>query len=168
MHLAEGDNKVIISRNQRTIMQCELCDKKATHKAVIEGTIVQSCAACVKYGQDITTPSRPALAKTEALRRGSKQPTLTVLEEGYGNLIKRERERKKLTHEQLATMLKERTSYVRAVEAERQQPNDITIKKIEKALNISLQRRDEQVTDRKNNADYTTTIGDVAVIKRKK
>ena len=161
-------------------MQCELCDKNATGKALIEGTELQVCAGCLKYGKALTplpTYSTSAnKAQTGIQARKPKSEDVSGLEQGYGAIIRKAREKRGLTQEQLANILKERSSYLQSIETERHQPNTILLKKIQSFLQISLEeQKEQQEHDKHMNTDalksrgnQESVLGDVAIIRKRR
>ena len=144
-------------------MQCELCGKKGEVRARVEGSIIQVCPACAKYGEVIhqptTTPNKHLLKKREEV------PTLN---EKYNELIKQGRERKNWTQEQLAYNVKERVAYLQSIEQGKREPPMELIQKLQNTLNIDLLNNESEEFTTTKTSTSVTTLGDMAVIKRRK
>lgn len=135
---------------------CEMCGKEfpSLRRATIEGTTMSVCGGCVKFGveqagarTEVTNRSQT----TQALeRRATRAKTRDIydsmqeeLVEDYGELIRRGRERKGMTIEQLGERLKERASNLANAEKGQYHPPDGLIKKLERELGIKLTEKPE-------------------------
>ena len=152
----------------------------------IEGTILEVCPSCAKFGTPIktqpklvestiqktkkkTTQRVTSHSKTIPKRKSSLRPE-KVLVEGYGAIIREARQKKKMSHLELSRRIKEPVSLLQNIETEKIKPSDAVVEKLERELGVTLL---EEVTD----FDFSpeplatkkkTTLGDIIVIKDKK
>ncbi|WP_292466912.1 multiprotein bridging factor aMBF1 [Methanolobus sp.] len=163
-------------------MQCEICGSEIrgdSFKVSIDGSELTVCGRCSQYGN--ATGKRSPVSKKVApvsrgpvLNTGQRRPprkTTGMIEDElvdeYGQAIKEARERKKWTHDQLASKIKEKAALIKKIEREEIVPEDDVRQKIEKTLDIKL-------TERSGDSDWSgerlnrgTTLGDIVTIKRK-
>ncbi len=122
-------------------MLCEICgQKQADVRALVEGTMLSLCSSCSSFGSSHSKMSQKPLVA--AFRVAAQKPSILLPEEvivdGFGNLIKSAREKKKLSQEQLAIAVSVKVSLLHKFETEHAEPAIDTAKKIEKYLGISL------------------------------
>jgi putative transcription factor len=141
-----------------TISECELCGSKATRKAKVEGTVLAVCDDCVRFGEEV---------KEVEYRKAVKIPQMegldTVLVKDFHKTIRRARENKKLTQEELAKKLSEKVSVIKRME-EGWQPSDKLIDKVERFFNIKLREETTELTLKKKTRSQRMTIGDVVEV----
>ncbi len=144
-------------------MECVLCGKEVekSNKVLVEGSIVDVCERCVKFGKKISEPIayRPITRKIEF-----KEPE-TELVSDYGKMIAKIRESKGLTRDEFAKRLSEKESVIRRIEEERMTPDEELAKKIEGFLGIKLtQEYGEMKRYREEKKKAKLTVGDVVEI----
>ncbi len=144
-------------------IECLICGKEAEklNKTFVEGSIVDVCDRCVKFGKKISEPVvyRPITRKIEL------KESETELIPDYGKMIAKIRENKGLTREEFAKRLSERESIVRRLEEERMIPNEELVKKIENFLGVKLlQRYEEEKKHKGRKVKPELTVGDIAEI----
>ncbi|ADC70236.1 transcriptional regulator, XRE family [Methanocaldococcus sp. FS406-22] len=136
------------------MQMCELCGKLTDklYKVIIEGSEMNVCKECAKFGKSPKTYSR--LGKKTIIGKGTittnkqvKKPvkrkrdifdTLPMLREDYGDVIREAREKRGLSIEELAKKLKMKASTLQKFERYELEPNEREIKILEKELKISL------------------------------
>jgi len=145
-------------------LQCEVCGREILRKpqrVIIEGAKMITCEDCAKLGSDYWLPEpteskrfqpKPKERKSP-LASTSKPAKSTVLEstdldlstmenieivDGFGQMIRRAREKLGLTIEDLAKKIGEKESVMRKVESEKIVPDIRLAAKIEHALKIKL------------------------------
>ena len=119
-------------------MECCICGKyiEIPKKIEIEGSIVDVCDNCMKYGKIVKV--------TEIVSKPKKnlktQPEIDEFQlvENYGMKIKVAREKLGLKRVDFAKRIAEKESVIKRVEEERMIPNEMLIRKIEKFLKIKL------------------------------
>ena len=142
-----------------TISECELCGAKASKKAKVEGTVLDVCENCVKYGKEVKEVEYKRPVKKILRLDGEDQ----VMVKDFHKLIRHSREKRKLTQEDLAKKLNEKLSLIKRVE-DGWHPSNKTIDKIEKFFNIKIREEAvELIHEQKQNAK-SLTIGDVIEI----
>ena len=144
-------------------MQCEICGSNIrgkAHRVILEGTELNVCDACAKYGHEVkqvpkataagtgrTPASKVSAGKVPAgitFRTGSRrrpdmfdQMTDELLSD-YGFAIRRAREARGMSQEELAREIREKSSLLKKIEREDLRPEDSVRKKLERVLGISL------------------------------
>ena len=147
-------------------MQCEICGSNIrgkAHRVILEGTELSVCDACAKYGHEVKQVPKataPGTGRTPAgkmgkvpvgrvpagitFRTGSRrrpdmfdQMTDELLSD-YGFAIRRAREARGMSQEELALAIKEKASLLKKLEREDLRPEDSVRKKLERVLGISL------------------------------
>ncbi|ACX73130.1 transcriptional regulator, XRE family [Methanocaldococcus vulcanius M7] len=161
------------------MQMCELCGKltEKLYKVVIEGSEMNVCKECAKFGKSPKTYSRLGKKPTPTSgRTTTKKPvrrkrdlfdSLPVLREDYGDLIREAREKMGLSIEELAKKLKMKSSTLQKFERYELEPNEKEIKILEKWLKISLTENvgeDDQFYS--GESDEGFTLGDFIKIKR--
>jgi len=85
----------------------------------------------------------------------------------YDSIIKEAREKKQLTHDELAHKIKEKSSLVKKLERGDIVPEEDVRKKLERELDIKLTERTSQDDWSGERLNKGTTLGDIVTIKRK-
>lgn len=147
------------------IVECIICGKtiEKVNKIEVEGSVVEVCDTCVKYGKLVE--ARPKIVKTKKI---TKQPLLegTFFVEDYGKKIRKARENLGLKIEEFAKKIAEKESVVRKIENQQMEPDEKLVDKIEKFLKIKIKEtpKERERIRRKRKKPKTLTIGDVARI----
>lgn len=156
---------------------CEMCGKElpSLRRATIEGTVMSVCGNCVKFGvehagaqTEVTGRSRV----TQSLeRRAARSRSRDVFDEmpeelveDYGQRVRRAREARGLTLEQLGEILKTRRDTLAKVEGGSYHPEEALIRKLEKELSIKLKEKPEApagVGGQMKQPDKALTLGDL-------
>lgn len=145
-------------------MECLICGKEAEklNKALVEGSIVDVCDRCVKFGTKIQEREiyyRPIKRKIEF-----KEPDTEIISH-YGKMISKTREDKGLTREEFARRINEKESVVKRIEEEAILPNGQLIKKIESFLGVKLlQMYKEEKKHKGKKVRPELTVGDIVEI----
>lgn len=139
-------------------MECELCGARATRKAKIEGAILNICDKCEKFGQPIS-PKKSIKTK---LIRLPEELELTVKVDFFSE-IKKAREKRNLSREELAKAISEKSSFVKRIEEGWEPPLDV-IRKLERFLNTDLIENIPYVKIKKKD-ETKLTVGDVVRVK---
>ena len=168
-------------------MRCEICGSQIRgkpRKAVIEGATLIVCEDCARHSSQVTplTMGRTKPLVSLPLPRERKpqprfKPVREAVEnytivEGFGGLIKRAREERGWTQEELASKVGEKASLIGKLETEKVYPSFEIARKIEHALGVKLITR---IPEAKPEAYLkvkpemeTPTLGDVAVFRDKR
>ncbi len=159
-------------------MECEICGteiKGNPIRVTVEGTILDVCGKCAHYGkpQDKWTPVSRKMAPTERVivSHRPKRDAFDKLEDeilpDYARVIRKARESQGLTIEELASKMMEKATLIRKIEREELVPEDTVRKKLETTLNIKLTERVSSQDQRGGGFIRGTTLGDVAIIRKK-
>jgi putative transcription factor len=154
-------------------MQCELCGNEcgeAGRKATIDNVEMLLCPSCMKHGKSIAqSPGAPTHIQQSLLRRQRRIRQKDVYEKmdkeiisNLGSVIQDARVKKGLTREQLGFSIGERTVTISKIENDELRPSDKIVKKLEKALDITLFEEVKKVSTPKNIASHGSglTLGD--------
>jgi putative transcription factor len=138
---------------------CEMCGKDTTllTPVRVEGSVLQLCADCAKFGQAVVRPAGPAAPlrdrdddypeprgavmlrprRTEERDVFSDMPDME-LSPDWSKRIRQQRERLGWTPEEFGKRLNEKKSLVLKVESGSFRPSDAILRKIERLLKIRL------------------------------
>jgi len=159
-------------------MQCEICGSDIKDKPVkitLEGATLNVCGKCSHYGQPSNIRS-PVSRKISPIAKvfSPRKPKRDVFDKlgdeinpDYAGIIKNARESQHLTIEQLASRIKEKVMLLRKIEREELVPEDNLRKKLESELNIKLTEKYASEDQRGSGFIRGTTLGDVAIIRKK-
>lgn len=121
--------------------ECTLCGKKADAltRIELEGSIVEVCDSCVKFGKVVEAKLYNPMAKK--IQFGELAENDVELAADYGTRVKAAREAKGLTHEEFARAINERESVIKRLEGQTIEPDEALVKKIERFLEIKLKEK---------------------------
>lgn len=145
------------------MVNCELCGNSGNLvKAIIEGSLLNVCENCAKFGKAIiikqaSLPSKPIKQKTTEI--------INIINPDYPKLIKESREKLGLKQEDLAKKIDEKLSVIHKLETGQLQPTILLAKKLEKTLNINLIEVYQETHEELNLKDKGLTIGDLIKLK---
>jgi|ETN01SMinimDraft_4_1059930.scaffolds.fasta_scaffold29351_2 putative transcription factor len=133
-------------------MECELCGKglENPRKVSVEGSILNVCENCVKYGTEVQF-SRPQPAASSGASQQSYSTGRKVkmpysqqigqefeLVEDYGKLIQQAWNKSGKKLDEFAADLNEKSSVISKLISGNMTPDNSLVKKLEKKLNITL------------------------------
>ncbi|MBU0461491.1 MAG: TIGR00270 family protein [Nanoarchaeota archaeon] len=153
-------------------MQCDLCGKdRQLLRAKIEGSILDVCPECTRFGEIIKTP-RPIFLqqnKKHSIRKAEPEK-IEIIIPNYYVLIKQARERKGLTQEEAAMKIAEKQSLYNSIEKGQIKPSLPLAKKLENFFGIKLtELYDDKMQAAIASAPIrkdTLTIGDIIRTKK--
>ncbi len=148
-----------------TIPECNLCGKNSNilNKVEIEGSVIEVCNACTKFGNKITI-NRVYRPVAKPIKFEIEKDDLEIIPE-FGKYIKLAREKKGLTIAEFANKINEKESVLKRIEASLMEPNEELLKKIEKFLNINLRTKYEEKLKRSvEKKEPNLTLGDIAKV----
>jgi len=166
-------------------MECEICGKPVPEnnplRAKIEGSVMVVCKECSKLG---TIQKAPAKQKYVKQNNKSKRPTTTrnrnrnysrndepseELIEDFSFEVRKAREAKDWSREELGKRINERVSVISRIETGKMTPDTKLTKKLEKALNIKLLEKVDNIDLNQfiSSSSGERTLGNVMKIKRK-
>jgi len=166
-------------------MECEICGKPVPEnnplRAKIEGSVMVVCKECSKLGTIQKAPAKPKYVKQN---NKSKRPTTTrnrnrnysrndepseELIEDFSFEVRKAREAKDWSREELGKRINERVSVISRIETGKMTPDTKLTKKLEKALNIKLLEKVDNIDLNQfiSSSSGERTLGNVMKIKRK-
>lgn len=159
-------------------MQCEICGsdiKGNPIRVTVEGSVLDVCVRCAHYGKpaDKWSPVSRKISPTEKViithkpRRDVFDKLQDEIIPDYAGAIRKARESRGLTIEALASKIMEKATLIKKIEREELIPEDAVRKKLETALNVKLTERVSSQDQRGGGFIRGTTLGDVAVIRKK-
>ncbi|TFF89186.1 MAG: TIGR00270 family protein [Promethearchaeota archaeon] len=158
---------------------CDVCGKEIYGKpqlCLIEGAKLKVCPRCARFGTKIKeVPKRTRGTKRRSYTPKYRKPTSfeeMELVDDFNKIIKREREKRGWTQDELAKKLKIKGSIISKIEGGRPPTIDIR-KKLETIFNINLMTVVDtgeayRYTKLKNSKNGDLTLGDVVHLKKKK
>lgn len=154
-------------------LYCDICGNTPVRAQVlVEGAKMLACGRCMGSGKVI-------LRLDEDDGEPIVRPTATTLDsseeivEGYGRIIINAREKTGLPIAVVAERIKERESYLHAIEHERLAPTMEVAKKLEKELGIKLVEKvagsmSPSLSKPSSKNFQPPTLGDIIEVKKKK
>ncbi len=162
-------------------MECEICGKPVPEhnpiRAKIEGSVMIVCKECSKLGKIQKAPPKPKYVQQKTKRQQNKpkrnfsrndEPSEELIED-FDMTIRKAREAKNWSREDLGKKINERVSVITRIETGKMTPDTKLTKKFEKALNIKLLEKVENVDLNQfiNSSSGERTLGNIMKIKRK-
>ena len=163
-------------------MECEICGKPVPEnnqiRAKIEGSVMVVCKECSKLGTIQKAPPKPKFRQqpkgkpqqNTRKRNYSRndEPTEELIED-FEAEIRKARESKNWSREDLGKKINERVSVITRIETGKMTPDTKLTKKLEKALNIKLLEEVNNVDLNQfiNSSSGERTLGNIMKIKRK-
>ncbi len=163
-------------------MICEMCGKDVPRlqTVLIEGTRLRVCSECAKFGTPVSFRSpaniggRPdIMSRLERRERRMREKDVfeeenRVLVVDYSARIRRAREKKGWTREELGTRIGEKRSVIAKLESGEIRPDRELLRKLEKTLEITLTEevKEAHVSGRRQNRPLT--LGDLIRIEMEK
>ena len=163
-------------------MECEICGKPVPEnnpiRAKIEGSVMVVCKECSKLGTIQKAPPKPKFRqqpkgkkqnKTQNRNYSRKDEPSEELIEDFEIEIRKARESKNWSREDLGRKINERVSVITRIETGKMTPDTKLTKKLEKALNIKLLEKVNNVDLNQfiNSSSGERTLGNIMKIKRK-
>jgi len=149
--------------------QCEMCGREAElSDAIVEGCILSVCDNCAKYG-NIVAIKKPVHVPKPSPKTHEKEPELIVSD--CAAIVKKAREKKGLTQQQLAKAIAEKESMIHRIEAGKARPTLKTALKLGQFLGINLIESYEPEEEQEKQIDLrdtSLTIGDLIKMKKSK
>jgi putative transcription factor len=164
-------------------MECEICGKPVPEnnpiRAKIEGSVMVVCKECSKLGKIQKAPPKPKYVKQN---NKSKRPATTrnrpysrndepteELIEDFSLEVRKAREAKNWSREDLGKKINERVSVITRIETGKMTPDNKLTKKLEKALDITLLEDVDNVDLNQfiSSSSGERTLGNIMKIKRK-
>ena len=162
-------------------MECEICGKPVPEhnpiRAKIEGSVMIVCKECSKLGKIQKAPPKPKYVQQKNKRQPNKpkrnysrndEPSEELIED-FSFEVRKAREAKDWSREELGKKINERVSVISRIETGKMTPDTKLTKKLEKALNIKLLEKVDNIDLNQfiNSSSGERTLGNVMKIKRK-
>ena len=128
-------------------MECELCGRVCDCRpADVDGVRMMLCPGCMKHGHVVQIKTEPSAASQKPMLERIKRPKEKdvyvnmdkELVSDWNIIIKKAREKKGLSREDLGFRIGERTVTISKIENGDLRPSDKMVKKLEKELDINL------------------------------
>ena len=138
------------------MVDCEICgSREANTKASIEGAVLNVCSECVSLGKEMP---RIVIKKKRGLKMDNNDKNVV---RNLGNVVKQERTKRGLKHDELAEKVGEKASVIRRVESG-WRPAMNVVKKLERFFSIKLMEEETGGQTLKKEKTKDLTIGDIA------
>ena len=134
------------------------------------------CKECAKLVTIQKAPPKPRFQQNKKGRKNTQpkrnyrndEPTEELIE-NYNTTVRNAREAKNWSREDLGKKINERVSVINRIESGKMTPDNKLTKKLEKALNITLLEKvnDVDLNQFINNSSGERTLGNIMKIKRK-
>ena len=146
--------------------ECNLCGQEfmQLNKAEVEGTIVDVCNGCLRFGRKIELPQTSYKVQKKIDFKSLEEEDL-LLVSGYGEKMRKARESMGWTRVDLASKMKEKKSVIKRLEEEKMEPNEKLMKRVEKLLGISLSEKYQEVKTGRTKEKTKLTVGDIVSVK---
>lgn len=158
-------------------MLCEVCGREVprTKTVTVEGTVLNACPNCARFGVEVGAPARPRARATPpaiAQRLEARKRRMTPkdvyaqageedLAEDYAQRIRAAREARGWKQVDLGMKINERVTIIAKLESGTIIPNEGLIKRLERALEIRLKEKVPAPTVRKQAPHEGLTLGDL-------
>ncbi len=162
-------------------MECEICGKPVPEhnpiRAKIEGSVMIVCKECSKLGKIQKAPPKPKFVQQKNKQQKNKpnrnysrndEPSEELIED-FDFAIRKARESRDWSREVLGKKINERVSVITRIETGKMTPDIKLTKKLEKALDIKLLEKVDNVDLNQfiNSSSGERTLGNIMKIKRK-
>ena len=152
-------------------MNCDMCGKESKLMvALVEGTEMNVCSQCAKFGKIIRRVKEPVIEKKNAAVKEEEpeEEAIQVIVNDYAKIIKDKREQRGMKQEDFAKKINEKESLIHNIESRRFKPGIKLAEKIEKFLGIKLieEYKEEHIV-KKTEPGEGMTIGDMINLSKK-
>ena len=160
-------------------MRCEICGKSIEGRPLrtkIDGSVMEVCENCSKFGRIQKTPPRPKSTvrkipeqKNKSIQRRRRDEPSEELVEDYNIIIRNKREIKGWSREDLGKKINEKVSVINRLESGKMVPDIKLAKKLENTLKITLIEKldDFDLETLQKSSSSGPTLGDIVKIKKK-
>ncbi|MDP7116512.1 MAG: multiprotein bridging factor aMBF1 [Candidatus Woesearchaeota archaeon] len=149
-------------------MPCDMCGKEAElFITEVEGTELQVCKDCSGFGSVKRKISTKPAFERKILPKQVKPEIIEVINPEYASMVKKKRESLSISQENFAKKINEKVSLIHHIETGKTEPSIALAKKLERFLNISLVKQDEQIPVHiEKSSSEAMTIGDMIKVKK--
>ncbi len=153
-------------------MQCDMCgSEQRLFKTNIEGSVLNVCRECSKFGKVISEIKVPEKIKPKKIiiKSEPESEIIEMLIPDFAEKIRSKREKLGLKQEDFAKKISEKESVIHKLETGEFQPNLELARKLEKILNVKLiEEYEEEYKTAAKTSSETPTIGDLIKIRKRK
>jgi uncharacterized protein (TIGR00270 family) len=161
-------------------MRCEICGREFPYKprrAIVEGAKLLVCDECAKHSSSSWReerklpppgtsykPKYTSKPSSRTFRRPTEKDEDYLLVKGYGAIIRKAREKRGWSQEELGLKLNEKASFIGKLESAKVVPNPNLIDKLKHMLNIELLGKEIPTAPPKpatGTVPHELTLGDV-------
>ena len=151
------------------MVSCEMCGNIAElYKAIIEGTELNVCESCARFGKVIGKVSFPV---DKTVRKAGLKEAPEIVESvvpDFAERIKRRRQELGLRQDEFGKLVSVKESLVHKIETGQFEPTMETARKLEKVLKIKLVETYEEEGLAKDSPKTSQfTIGDAVKVKKR-
>ncbi len=158
------------------MVRCELCGREIrglAYKVIVDRAELIVCPSCARGRHvvetiDFSRPYRGRRKMPQIRRRPRRSEVIEEVVEDYAKIIREARQKMGLTRDVLATMVGEKESTIRRIEAGKLQPTITLARKLEKVLKVKLVEVYEEEDfswGGESGSGYELTLGDIAEFK---
>ena len=146
--------------------ECNLCGQEygQLNKAEVEGTIVDVCNNCLRFGRKIEVPQQIYKIKKKIDFKSLEQEDILIVS-GYGEKMKKARESLGLSRVQLAEKMKEKESVIKRLEEEKMEPDEKLMIRIEKLLGVNISEKYQEMKLSRSKDKRKLTVGDMIKVR---
>lgn len=120
-------------------LYCDICGRNQVRAQIfVEGAKLLACGSCMKSGKILQRFDDEIAEKGELVINSTPNLIEEEIVENFGSIIKKARDKASLPLSVIAERIREKESYLDAIENERLSPSLATAKKLEKELGIKL------------------------------
>jgi len=159
------------------VKMCEMCGGRRAEKyCLVEGVPLWLCVKCSVLGKEVTRPRFDAVALAARRKAGMppRNEIVSAIVPDFASRIRNAREKKGLTHEELAARANIKESFITRIESDKARPDITTAQKLEKTLGIKLVVQESITPGKDGTAQSKTapalggvlTMGDVLKVKK--
>jgi putative transcription factor len=158
-------------------MQCEICGAEIKGKPFyirVEGSELNACSNCYRFGTPVEMKSEVKSAAVSAVKPVKSKKDIfdqmvDIIVPNYGEIIRKEREKRGWSQEELAKRILEKANVIKKIERQELMPEEEVRKKIERVLGVRLLQPIEMGTEiKRQKSAKELTLGDIVTIKKKK
>ena len=136
--------------------------------AVVEGSEIQVCQSCARYGQVLKPIAAPKKVMTRAMKAIEAPVLVDMVVDNYSSIIRNKREQMRLKQSEFAKMVNEKESVIQNIETGKFTPPLALARKFEKILKVTLVEQYEDKNPKiARGEDEGLTLGDMIKIRKR-
>jgi putative transcription factor len=144
-------------------------------KARVEGTVLDICESCARFGEIISRPSQSSATqkKQQIIQPVKRKEVVQLISSDFASKIKNAREKLGLNQEEFAKRLNEKWSLLQKIESGQFKPSITLAGKLEKILRIRIIEQFDEggeiplgAANKKSSSEFT--LGDFVKVRKRK